>query len=392
MARKKKPADDFTEHNKVTLVRGGKDYFDRLDEMIKKAKETIHFQTYIFDNDETGRRVAASLMRAARRGVKVYLLLDGYSSQKLRGRFIDALKKAGVRFRWFEPLLRSKHFYFGRRLHHKIVVADATWSLVAGINISNRYNDIDGNTAWLDWAVLTEGEASAKLAMICHEFWHKSRWGFQGRVKPPEMKPLHVPKEVCRVRVRRNDWVQRKNQVTQSYLHMLRRAGSHIIIMSSYFLPGHEFQLALRRAVRRGVKVSIVIAGQSDVFFSKKAEKWMYDWLFRHGISIYEYKEGILHGKLSASDGVWATIGSYNINNLSAYASIELNLEIEDATFAQNVEETVLDIMEKHCTRVTERAYAGRTTIFHRLMNWGSYNIVRFMFFLFTFYYKQRNN
>ena len=99
-----------------------------------------NLQIYIFEDDETGVEVATALMKAAQRGVKVYLLLDGYASQYLPDEFIVQLKEGGVQFRWFEPLFRSRHFYFGRRLHHKLIVVDTVHSLVGGVNISNRYN------------------------------------------------------------------------------------------------------------------------------------------------------------------------------------------------------------------------------------------------------------
>src|SRR6478736_7047325 len=111
--RVKHPTDYFT-HNHVRLVRGGKEYFDLLLQVISEAKTTIHFQTYIFDEDETGTPVANALKTAAQRGVQVFLLLDGYASQNLSVEFIKSLTDSGIRFRWFEPLLRSKNFYFGR--------------------------------------------------------------------------------------------------------------------------------------------------------------------------------------------------------------------------------------------------------------------------------------
>src|SRR5690349_11399027 len=122
--RRKKKADPYSSLNKVELVQGGKPYFDRLLEMIASAKETIHLQTYIYENDETGKAVADALIEAAKRKVKVYLLPDGYASKKIAKPFIQELKNAGIHFRFFNPLFKSKYFYFGRRLHHKIIVVD----------------------------------------------------------------------------------------------------------------------------------------------------------------------------------------------------------------------------------------------------------------------------
>src|SRR6478609_1630347 len=117
--------EGYTHQNRIELIRGGHDYFECLSNLIRSAKFSIHLQVYIFSEDETGQEIFNALMDASQRGVAVLLLIDGYASQQLSGKRIRQLKSAGIRFRWFEPLLRSRHFYFGRRLHHKVVVVDA---------------------------------------------------------------------------------------------------------------------------------------------------------------------------------------------------------------------------------------------------------------------------
>jgi len=135
-SRRSKAAKKYTTRNKVKIIRGGTEYFNLLLELINRAEESIHLQTYIFGNDETGNMVADALMAAAKRKVNVYLLADGYASQSLSKKTMQAFAAAGVHFRFFEPLLKSKNFYFGRRLHHKIFVSDGKYSdcavLIAG--------------------------------------------------------------------------------------------------------------------------------------------------------------------------------------------------------------------------------------------------------------------
>src|SRR5688500_18415538 len=120
MGRKKKRKQDasYSLRNKNKLVPGGSSYFEVLLELIASAQDTIHLQTYIYIDDQTGRLVADGLIAAAGRGVAVYLLADGYASRKMSPAFIAMLKDGGVHFRFFEPLFRGNHFYFGRRLHH----------------------------------------------------------------------------------------------------------------------------------------------------------------------------------------------------------------------------------------------------------------------------------
>src|SRR6187399_3089733 len=166
-----KAAFEYTAKNKVKLIRGGKPYFDLLLQMINEAKESLHLQTYIYDDDETGRLEAEALKAAVKRNVQVYLMADGYASQPLSKSFIGELTGAGVRVKLFEPLLKSKFFYFGRRMHHKVVVADARVAMVSGVNISNRYNDLPGTSAWLDFALFVEGEIARELCVLCWKTW-----------------------------------------------------------------------------------------------------------------------------------------------------------------------------------------------------------------------------
>lgn len=378
----------YTAYNVVQLVRGGKEFFRLLEELIDNARHTVHLQTYIYDEDETGTRVAEALKRAAQRGVKVYLLLDGYASQGLSAKFIDELKAADVHFRWFEPLLKSRHFYFGRRLHHKVAVADACYSLVGGINVSNKYNDMEGQPAWLDWAVLSRGEVSLQLHRICIRVWNRSNWDPQKRNIRETATHNELPKEECLVRVRVNDWVRGRNQISRTYLEMMRNAKSSITIMSGYFLPGRTIRRYMAAAVRRGVKVKLIIAGRSDVMISKQAERYMYAWLFRHGIEVYEYKKNVLHGKISTYDGKFVTVGSYNLNNISAFASIELNLDIMNPDFAQKAQSSLQYIIDNDCEKVLEEEFEKKNHILLQFWQWICYQVIQISFFVFTFYFR----
>lgn len=378
---------DYTYRNRVALVHGGKRYFDAVVDLIRRASKQIHLQTYIYDEDVTGRMVADELVAAASRGVEVYVLVDGYASSGLSVPFIQYLESSGIRFRYFEPVLRSRHFYVGRRLHHKIIVADGRESLVGGINISDKYNDLPDNPAWLDWAMWAEGEVSYELFKVCAGFWCRSRKATRAMIKALPV-PLFPATWNCAVKVRRNDWVRRKNQISRSYIEMFNRAEQHIIIMSSYFLPGRVIRRNIARARARGVKVSLILAGSSDVMIAKYAERFIYRWLLRLGVEVFEYPKAVLHAKLSTYDRVWVTVGSYNVNDISAYASVELNLDVLDDAFAIQADGWLQRIIDEDCVLITSaqlQQYSGVT----RFLQWCSYEIYKALFFLFTFYFRQ---
>jgi cardiolipin synthase len=386
---KRKISSEYSRHNRVQLVHGGSEYFGRMEAMIREARHTIHLQTYIFDEDHTGTQIADALRESSLRGVDVYMLLDGYASRKLSERFIRQMRNAGIRFRYFEPVFQSDSFYFGRRLHHKVIVADGCRAMVGGVNISDRYNDLPGDPAWLDWAIYVEGEAAQDLHRLCAKLWVKFPVEVR-KILAREQPFLPDPGLQCRVRIRQNDWVTRRNEITRSYLQMLSEAKEEVIIMSSYFLPGRLFRRYLARAAKRGVRIRLVLAGTSDVKIAKHAERYMYRWLFKNRIAIFEYPHNVLHGKIAVADRAWVTGGSYNVNNISAYASIELNLDVDDAHFGAQVATALDEIIHGQCDPISESSYRTQYGLFSRLLQRLSYETFRLIFFLFTFYFRQR--
>jgi cardiolipin synthase len=379
----------YSTGNAVALIAGGTPYFQKVADMIEKAKEVIHLQTYIYDSDETGWMVGNALSKASERGVKVYMFLDGYCSKDLSQEFKKHIHEKGIHLRWFEPLLKSKHFYVGRRLHHKVLVIDGKEALVGGINISNRYNDLPDQPAWLDWALWVQGDAAIQLERLCIQMWNRYLFRRSSLLPFRERIFKHRIDAPCYVRVRRNDWVAGKIEITRSYLEMLHRAKDEIIIMSSYLLPGRMIRMALSKAIKRGVKIKLIVSGISDVDFAKAAEKYWYPWLLKNNIRIYEYQPRVLHGKISVYDKKWMTVGSYNVNNISAYASIELNLDVLDQSFATHTTRELNRIIQEDCIEVTIDRYNRKTNIFARFWYWLSYEIYRMIVYLFTFYFRQ---
>jgi cardiolipin synthase len=377
-----------TKFNRVQLVRGGGDYFEALKTMIDSAARLLYLQVYILDDDETGKMISSALKNAALRGVEVFVLADGYASRGLSRSFIDDMSAAGIHFRFFDPLLKSKYFYFGRRLHHKVAVADGRYAIVGGINITNRYNDRPRKPAWLDFAVHVEGEAAQQLCLLCWKTWN----GFPSTMQPSHCDafPAHIVNKECEITMLRNDWVRRKNEVSYSYVNMLRNAKSDVTILCSYFLPGRVIRRHLSEAAKRGVHVRIITAGYSDVGIAKSAERFIYEWLLRHNIEIFEYQPTVLHGKIAVCDGKWATIGSYNINNISAYASIELNLQVRNGVFAQEVSGVLEEIIQRDCIKIGAIYQSKVSNLFQRFARWVSYGFYNLGFYLSTFYYRHK--
>ncbi len=380
-----KPSDTYTPHSDVKMVRGGKEYFSQIQNIASIAQQTLHLQTYIFDEDETGQEVAQALLAAARRGVNVYVMVDGYASQKLSDAFVKKLQAGGVNFRYFMPLLYSRYYYLGRRMHHKIIVADATTVMVGGVNISNRYNDMPDAPAWLDWAVIAKGPVAASINKLCERMWNKTVFAAKCT---PHIGSSNTVGSIL-VRMRRNDWVFRKTDITNTYLELFATSQHNVTIMTSYFWPPQRLLLKMEEAARRGVKIKLVLTGAADVPLAKYAERYLYNRLFRSSIEVFEYLPNVLHGKMGMCDGEWATVGSYNLNNISAFASIELNLDVKDKALVMKLNGAVEDIIAKDCTLVSKSGYDAYRNVLKKLLYYLSYRAIHTLFFLFTFYYKQ---
>ncbi len=378
----------FVPCHSIELIKGGARYFELLISLIHQARRLIHMQVYILQHDATGQSVTDALKAAARRGVAVYLMVDGYASQSLPRHFISGLQEAGIRFRYFEPLLKSHHFYFGRRMHHKIVTVDSAHALTGGMNIADRYNDIDGIPAWLDFGVYVTGNIARELCLLCRREW-KGYTNNPIKENCEPAAPLPPPDATLLAKICRNDWVSNKNQISRMYVEMLRRSTSHVIILSSYFLPGRVIRRQLVGAVKRGIDVKVITGGLSDVKIAKSAERWLYDYLLRNNIKVYEYQDNILHGKIASCDGEWMTVGSYNINNLSAYASMELNLVIKNPPFALYTENVLDDIIENNCIAITSETQSRSRNIFKQFIRWCSFQSIKATLYLFTFYFKR---
>jgi len=152
-----------------------------------------------------------------------------------------------------------------------------------------------------------------------------------------------------------------------------------MIIFASYFLPGRNERRLLRNASRRGVDIKIVLSAESDAPVFKRATNFLYDFILRNNITIYEYLPANLHAKVATVDGKWSTIGSYNLNHLSDYGSIEMNADILDSGFASDFEALLLKIIRKDCRQVTFEEYAHRKTWLFQLTDWVAYQMIRIM-------------
>ena len=207
---------------KIKLLRSGSVFFQELERQIDSAKVEIHFQVYIFEDDATGHRIADALLRAASRGVKIYLLLDAFGSSLFPEKRLNELKEAGVQIKFFGPILRGGRLHIGRRLHRKVIVFDRERAIVAGLNISNNYNDINDSKAWLDFAVIVEGAIVMKLYAVCLQRWLKKP--LRKRIFNRKSKIVTRKSSHGAIHLRQNDWARGLNEINASYRREIKHS------------------------------------------------------------------------------------------------------------------------------------------------------------------------
>jgi cardiolipin synthase len=352
----------------VELVHSGTDYFSRLEHIIKNAKYEIHMQFYIFKNDSIGNKILDELKKAASRRIKIYILLDGYGSFSFSKEVIIDLKNLGINFRFFSPLFSPNSFYIGRRLHHKVMVADARVVLIGGINIADNYYGTPTKKPWLDYSVQVNDLKIAKaLQLLCRDLFYKKRYLFKKKIESVFMRQQETV-----VNIIQNDWLKRKNEIYDAYINSFDNAQEEIIIVGSYFLPGRRMHNALKKAARNNVKIKLILSGISDIPLSKRATYHIYSTLLENTIELYEWNKTVLHGKAAVVDDYWSTIGSFNLNNLSTYGSLEMNVEITSAVFSSAYSKHLKDIISQ-CKRITPESLKKRNTIYSSFINWLSY-------------------
>lgn len=367
------PNRNYLPGHSAQLLHSGDEYFSVLESEINKAQKLIHLQVYILEDDTTGTRIISELSNAVKRGVEVFLMVDGFGSKRLNREYINGLHEKGINFRFFSQLPYTGITLNGRRLHHKVCVIDSTTAIVGGINIADKYSGYNENKAWLDYALLVRGDVCAQIEMICSQIWDKRF------VKNKEDQIIITSGvDPILVRVSRNDWLRRKNQISSSYKNVLKAAKKEIIIVASYFTPSPRLLKVLRNAAQNNRRVKIVLTRNSDVILMKQAINYLYGVLLKTGIQIFEYKESILHAKVCIVDREWSTIGSHNLNMLSEFLSVELNLEVNDAGFSNELAEELDQLILDKCDEVRLEEYQFKQTKLTRLINLFSFYIVTY--------------
>lgn len=362
----------------IELLQNGEAYFAALEAAIRLATKSIWLETYIFRADRIGKAILDALVDAARRGVEVRVLVDGFGSAELNEIWWQPLCAAGGVVRVFGPhpsIWRFKRVHL-RRLHRKLTVVDGRLAFVSGINIQDDW-DIPGQRApRFDFAVRVQGEVVVKIAAAMEKLWLRQDW--RTAVVSPRVLSLQQPDlpDGAKATLLQRDNLRHRRDIERAYLYAIGRARSEILIANAYFLPGRRFRRALQAATKRGVRVTLLLQGMVEYRLQHAASRALYGSLLDTGVNIHEYQPSHLHAKVAVIDGLWSTVGSSNIDPFSLLLAREANLIIEDQHFAQALQLRLQQAINQDAQPIEPMAW--RSQPWHvRLRCWLAYGLVR---------------
>ena len=370
--------------HQIQLLQGTQELFPALIAEMDAALSDIQFETYIFDCTGAGADVAEALMRAARRGVRVHLALDGVGTGRLPEPWRTRMVQAGVHVQVYSPLgpLGLLLPMRWRRLHRKLCVVDGCVLFCGGINVLDDFHDPNHGALTaprFDFAVRAEGSLVQQASETMEQLWWRMRAVRDVRqrrlslaladLRAASAARLAARRAESRTRGMRAELVLRDNvrnraRIERAYLRAIARARHEVIIANAYFVPGGKLRRALVLAARRGVRVQLLLQGRYEYFMQYHAARPVYGTLLAAGVEIHEYEPSFLHAKVAVIDAdsrrAWATVGSSNLDPLSLLLAREANVIVRDAPFAKDLRERLRHAMAHEGRRLDPQRYAER--------------------------------
>jgi cardiolipin synthase len=337
--------------NKASLIIDGPATHAAMFKAVENAKDHVNIETFIFEEDEIGNKFADLLLRKRSEGVHVNIIYDSIGGLRTPGSFFARLKEGGVQVLEFNPVNPAKFFW--RRLfrwqpthrdHRKILIVDGKVAITGGINISGAYSsrrsgreerEDDKEIPWRDTDVQIEGPAVAEFQKLFLDTWQ--------REKGPQFAKGNFFPDLKEVGIDLVQVVGNKpgdeNRITFiMYVSAIIFSENSVHLTNAYFVPDNQMLEALTDAAHRGVDVKIVLPKITDSWMPLYAGQYHYSDLLKSGVKIYQRRNAILHAKTAVIDGVWATVGSTNMDFWSFSRNDEVNAIILGRDFSAEME------------------------------------------------------
>jgi cardiolipin synthase len=327
--------------SEATLLENGDAFYPAMLEAIRAARDTINFQTYIFEPDEIGRKFIDAFKERARAGVEVRLLVDGFGAVKLTKRYRDELREAGVKVTRFRPFGLRNLVRFYRRQHRRAFVVDGLVGFTGGAAVSKKWKgNVTNIHEWRDSMTRVTGPLVAGIQSAFAGTWvYCTGEIIAGPRFFPHLDPGPGP---CGLSVVSSPSDSAQPVGLLFWLSFIN-ARERLWISSSYFIPDRRLRTAVIEQARRGVDVRILVPGNhTDALPVQAAGRSYYGELLAAGVRIFEYGAAMMHAKTVVVDGSWSIVGSANMDERSMELNEENLLGIADREFARSVEEGVL--------------------------------------------------
>lgn len=325
----------FVTGNRATLLPHGGDFFPALLAAMVQARRQITLEYYIIRGDTLGQRFAETLLDAVKRGVAVYLIYDYIGSFDTPTAYFQQLEQGGVRTICFNrPRFGRVFGRIDKRNHRKIAIIDEQLAFLGGLNVGDEYSGY-GESAerWRDCGMHLAGPVVHELQRLFWESWR----GEGGAAPAGAMRPVPEPAGSDGVLVVSGGPNHRRSLIKRSYQLAITHAEQRLSIVTPYFLPGPRLVRLMLKAARRGVRVTLLLPGESDVPLLKIVGHPYLNLLLKSGVEVYERGGTVLHAKLMLVDDLWTTVGSANFDQRSFYRNYETNLIVESREFSGKV-------------------------------------------------------
>ncbi len=337
----------------ATVYTYGADVYRDMLDAIRSAKTSVYLESYIWKNDVVGVEFKDAVIDAAQRGVEVYLIFDSFANLVVPRSFFAFPKNIHV---FAYPMIRPQVLFldikYTGRDHRKILVVDEEIGFVGGFNIGTTYA-----TQWRDTHLKLTGPGVWELTSAFVTFWNHNR-----PEQLPIIEPQATPDWLPRIQTAENAPIRQVYPVRNIYLSAIRRATHHIYLTQAYFIPDKVFVQDLLDAAARGVDVRIVVPEASNHVIADWLSRGLYSTLMRGGVTIWLFRNAMVHAKTATVDGIWTTIGTANIDRLSLQGNYEINMSIYDRDLAQTMEK-VFSMDLGNCRRLDLDEWESRPLI-----------------------------
>lgn len=357
----------------VEVLRDGGETFPAQLSAIAAAQRSVCLEIYIFEDDDIGRRFMDALCERAGAGVKVRLLFDAVGSFGLPQEALQRMRQAGVEIVEFHPIAPwRKRWNLSHRDHRKILVVDDEIAFVGGLNIGMEYAPAaEGGGGWHDLHCSLRGPIVLDLARCFRRNWINN--GGADYPAVPRAETVEAPAELTFTRMIDNELRKRRRAIRRAYLDVIHASQHQVLIKNAYFLPDRELRHALGRAVARGVDVVAIVPGTSDVRLVEWAGLYVYRRITKLGVRVMRWNGAMMHAKTAVIDGVWATIGSYNLDARSLRYNLEITVEMIDPHLGAEATRRFRED-EATCTPFTEDVWRALPW-WRRALAWTAYRL-----------------